>query len=76
MNCNWKLMKSLLYSFLAIALAVSDASATAQVGDVLEYEGQREELYTTPLEDYFNKDRKRPEFPEQSTACWRGYIAL
>lgn len=69
-------MKTQLLSLLALGFMSLDAFATAQIGEILEYEGKREEIYATPLESYFTADKKRPEFPVQSSGCWRGYVGL
>ena len=46
---------------------------TAQVPDVLEFEGKRRFLYTNPL-DALPRDRV-PAFIANNSANWRGYIA-
>ena len=48
---------------------------TAQVPDCLNYEGQRYEMFSNPLESFFDNDYPRPEFKSPHTACWRGYEA-
>ncbi len=69
-------MKFLIALFALLALLAGDANATAQVGEILEYEGKRHRMFSTPLEDYFRQGHKRPDFPVGSTACWRGYVGV
>lgn len=53
--------------------------ATAQIPDILWFNGTKYSLYSNPLESYFNKDNPRPQQIIEngcwSTACWRGYQA-
>jgi hypothetical protein len=67
-------LKSFALAAGLVALAQPSLWATAQRGELLEYDGEQVEIFTTPLESYFNDDRKRLEFPPASTALWRGYI--
>jgi hypothetical protein len=69
-------MKTLLFLIATVTFLATDALATAQIGDLLEFEGKRETIFATPLEDYFTDERQRPELPASSSACWRGYIGL
>lgn len=48
---------------------------TAQVPDILIYEGKRLPLFSNPLEIYFELNPPRPDFQAPNTACWRGYVA-
>jgi len=68
-------MKILLILFLATIS--SSLGATAQIPDILIYEGQQYFIFTNPLEDYFGAANPRPMdlFQMHCTACWRGYIA-
>lgn len=71
-------MKSIREIFLAILFVVVpiSLSATAQVGEELEYEGEATSMYSTPLEDFFNDENPRPNdvLFSTNTANWRGYI--
>jgi hypothetical protein len=50
--------------------------ATEQQADILLYKGQREIIFSTPLESLFAKGTQRPEWLKPtSTACLRGYVA-
>lgn len=48
---------------------------TAQIPDVLIYEDEAVRLFTTPLEQYFDTLRHRPQFGNTCTALERGYVA-
>ena len=48
---------------------------TAQIPDVLHFDGNQYPLYCEPLEAFFKQNPPRPEIKECSTACWRGYVA-
>jgi len=66
-------MKVLL---LALLLLPSLAFGTAQMPDGLLYEGKKESIFSTPLEDYFSANNNRPAWLTMTnTACWRGYVA-
>ena len=47
---------------------------TAQATEVLHYKGEQLSMRTEPLSDYFAQMGHQPEFQDQSTACWRGYV--
>ncbi len=47
---------------------------TAQFGENLLYQGRDVPMYTNPLSDYFEMTGIRPQFKENCTALWRGYI--
>jgi len=49
---------------------------TAQFPDKLMYEGREYDLFSNPLESYFDDEHGRPEFRSPNTAMWRGYIAI
>ncbi len=70
-------MKKYLTVTLVLAALCSVLYATAQFGDRLIYKGQTYEIFTNPLESFFNNEHPRPEnlFKYSCTACWRGYIA-
>jgi hypothetical protein len=68
-----KILTAILFALLA---SPSLIWATAQIGEFLDFEGKREEMYATPLESYFTHKNMKPEFPIQSSGCWRGYIGL
>lgn len=47
----------------------------AQVPDIIIVDGEKMELYSNPLEQYWDENKvRRPEF-EPSVTCKRGYIA-
>ncbi|NDY84447.1 hypothetical protein G3I67_14540 [Orrella sp. NBD-18] len=46
---------------------------TAQVTEILHYQGKSLSLMTNPLTDYFIQADIHADFQGQSTACWRGY---
>lgn len=48
---------------------------TAQVGDIIFFNGQKHFLQVEPLKKYFRKIKKRPDFALSDTGCWRGYYA-
>ena len=65
---------------LYVFLLVSGAFATAQAPDVLVYQGEKKDLFSNPLEVFYESaNRKRPKFMIQpmtiSSGNWRGYIA-
>lgn len=67
-------MKSLLIA--ALISLPSVAFGTAQFPDRLLYNGKSEGIFSTPLEQYFEKVGTRPKWlTEMNTACWRGYVA-
>lgn len=47
---------------------------TAQVTEILHYQGKSLSLMTNPLTDYFIQADIHADFQGQSTACWRGYV--
>ena len=47
---------------------------TAQIAEVLIYEGESLSMCSNPLEEYFSRGGIRPEFRSTSTALWRGYV--
>jgi len=53
-----------------------DARATAQLPDILIYEGIKHTLFSNPLESYYrDKGSPRPKFQAWHTANYRGYVA-
>jgi len=49
---------------------------TAQDPDRIRYQRRVYDLFSEPLEDYFNEHRPKPEsFAGICSACWRGYLA-
>lgn len=48
---------------------------TAQLGDILIYQGQRLSICAAPLGDYFRLGGASPGFEMSSTALIRGYVA-
>jgi hypothetical protein len=71
-------MRRLLIAALALSLLTAVAYATAQVPDIISYEGKKRPLLTNPLESYF-KEEGRPKFftspGARVTSNWRGYVA-
>jgi hypothetical protein len=47
---------------------------TAQIGEVLIYEGQENAMCTEPLEDFFEFGGSKPAFEPSCSALWRGYV--
>lgn len=48
---------------------------TPQLSDWLRYEGERVRVFGFPLEEYFDRERPRPDFNAYFPGCERGYIA-
>lgn len=67
--------------FLLFVMLISRFTVlgTAQVPDLLIYNGDTLQLMANPLEDYYNESNMRPSsfgiHHCTSTACWRGYQA-
>lgn len=73
-------LKRIAPKVLSVFLLVSGAFATAQDPDVLVYNGEKKDLFSNPLEVFFESTkRKRPKFMIEpmtiSSGNWRGYIA-
>ncbi len=51
-----------------------ESDVTAQVSEVLHYDGQKLSMMDNPLGDYFSLRDHWPPFQEQSTALWRCYV--
>lgn len=50
---------------------------SAQMYDLLTYDGKQYGVAATPLEDYFGAyPHLRPKFTSVNSGCWRGYTAL
>ncbi len=47
---------------------------TEQVLEILIYNGKEEEMFTTPLDNYFEVTNQKTDFRVECTACWRGYL--
>ena len=47
---------------------------TAQIGEILYYEGRERRMCSEPLGDYFAFGGERPAFESNCTALWRGYV--
>lgn len=47
---------------------------TAQIAELLRYEGGDMAMFTTPLDDYFKSTGVDPGFRFDNTALWRGYL--
>lgn len=68
-------MKTFLTIILTLFLGLN-GYATAQYPDKIIYNGKEYNLYSNPLESYFEKNSdKRPAGGIMSTALWRGYVA-
>lgn len=68
-------MKTILIVILTLFLGLK-AFATAQIPDIIIYNGEKCKLHSNPLEAYFEKNPdKRPKGGIMSTALWRGYVA-
>jgi hypothetical protein len=70
-------VKKLILSLLLYIGLSSNALATAQMPDLLIYEGEKVGIFSNPLETYFDKNHPRPNelFKFSCTASWRGYLA-
>jgi hypothetical protein len=68
-------MKPLLATIVSLLFYIA-ANSTAQLPDKIFFEGKEYELYSNPLESYFNSyPDKKPKSHLISTGLWRGYIA-
>lgn len=47
---------------------------TAQIAEILCYDGHEVSMCTEPLDDYFSLAGTAPEFQIKTTALWRGYV--
>ena len=47
---------------------------TAQIAEILHYQGRKQRMCTEPLGDYFALAGITPSFEFSSTALWRGYV--
>ncbi len=47
---------------------------TAQMSEILHYQGQKLSMMGSPLGEYFSLSGYWPSFRAQSTALWRGYV--
>lgn len=75
-------MKGLNYVLISVLLIVAQIRtfATAQMPDILIYNGDTLSIFGNPLEQLYENDSIRPNFFGEkegceSTACWRGYQA-
>lgn len=60
-------------------LTTFELFGTAQRPDILIYKGKKLEIFTNPLESYFNEGRSPMDLIKggcMSTACWRGYVGI
>jgi hypothetical protein len=80
-------MKTLALLMIVFACAATPAMATPQRPDLIAYDGVLYELHTPqpntnlPLESAWPERKDRPNLSERpnspnSTACWRGYVAI
>ena len=61
--------------FFVILITTARLFSTAQIGDVLLYQGEEHYIHSNPLEDYFIEHENKPYLPMYCTAYWRGYVA-
>jgi hypothetical protein len=54
---------------------VNTALATAQIPDRIIIKGKSYDLFTNPMEEYFDKNPEKRPYGTISTALWRGYVA-
>ena len=47
---------------------------TAQISEILHYQGRKQRMCTEPLGDYFELAGIEPRFEVSCTALWRGYV--
>ena len=47
---------------------------TAQISELLHYQGRKQRMCTEPLGDYFELAGIEPRFEVSCTALWRGYV--
>ena len=47
---------------------------TAQISEILRYQGRKQRMCTEPLGDYFALAGIEPRFEVSCTALWRGYV--
>lgn len=47
---------------------------TAQIPERLLYEGVERDMFTEPLESFFEMGGERPQWPSECSALWRGYL--
>jgi hypothetical protein len=62
---------------LFLIMLTGNVWATAQMGDILVYQGKNQSIFSNPLESYFDDQHPRPKavFKFSCTANWRGYVA-
>lgn len=66
----------LLLTLLLMTVFGIQAFATAQIPDIIIYDGKEYSLNSNPLESFFKMyPDKRPKREVISTALWRGYVA-
>lgn len=73
-------ISKIICSLVFLLLTAFAVFATGQAGDVLIYEKTEREMFTNPLESYYQAGKgERPNFMVmpfiRSTGNWRGYIA-
>ena len=69
-------MKIIVTITLCLLATVDSLIATAQIPDVIIYDGKGYNLHNNPMELYFKEfPGKRPKCDVVSTALWRGYVA-
>lgn len=68
-------------SLILLLMLPSLMFGTAQAPDIIVIDGEEKSLFENPLDVYFERTLQFPDFEalfpegEQSTACWRGYVA-
>jgi hypothetical protein len=67
--------KRSIVGFILLCFLHIPAWSTAQYPENIEIDGKMEAMMATPLEDFWNESRPKPDsLLPMSTACWRGYI--
>jgi hypothetical protein len=68
-------MRVLIAALAVLACLVPRAAlATTQIPESIIIDGQKQSLFTNPLESYYGKNNPRPPFKAPNTATWRGYV--
>jgi hypothetical protein len=67
-------LKHITLSILLLSLSAI-LFGTAQIPDILVFEGKEYRLHTNPLEPYFEQFPEKRPTEGFSTALWRGYVA-
>jgi len=72
-------LRFLIGMVLTVFFVISFQSAvfaTAQLPDILVYNGKEYAMHSNPMEEFFRKNPdKRPQITGMCSALWRGYVA-